>query len=131
MKNSEKLLFSVMLLLLTGCSVPKESVIGNSISASRVESMRVDSVFIRDSIFIKEKSDTVFYTKYRTVYKEMFLRDTVTVCDTIYSEKVVTLQGDDDSVFQWWVLLLVLFLFWKSGWIGRIITIVRNLLSSN
>lgn len=131
MKNSEKLLFSVMLLLLTGCSVPKESVIGNSISASRVESMRVDSVFIRDSIFIKEKSDTVFYTKYRTVYKEMFLRDTVAVCDTIYSEKVVTLQGDDDSVFQWWVLLLALFLFWKSDWIGRIITIVRNLLSSN
>jgi hypothetical protein len=42
-----------------------------------------DSVFLRDSIFIKEKGDTLIVEKYRYLYRDRILRDSVIVRDTI------------------------------------------------
>ena len=42
-----------------------------------------DSIFLRDSIFVKEKGDTVFLERYRYMYRDRILRDSVIVRDTI------------------------------------------------
>jgi len=42
-----------------------------------------DSIFLRDSIFVKEKGDTLIVEKYRYLYRDRILRDSVIVRDTI------------------------------------------------
>ena len=59
-----------------------------------IECVRVDSVVLRDSVFIREKSDTVFYTKYRTVYKELLRVDTIVRCDTLYRDREVIVERE-------------------------------------
>ena len=70
MKNVRIIVVSALLLLLAGCVV-KESVSVERASAStQIERVLADSIVMRDSIIIREKCDTVFFTKYRTLYKE-------------------------------------------------------------
>ena len=64
---------------LAGCStqyVPVESVRTDSIFIARLQR---DSIFIRDSVYTKEKGDTVFQWKYKYVYKYVTARDTTVV----------------------------------------------------
>ena len=42
-----------------------------------------ENVFLRDSIFVKEKGDTLILEKYRYLYRDRILRDSVIVRDTI------------------------------------------------
>lgn len=42
-----------------------------------------DSVYLKDSIFVSQKGDTVFYTKFQTKYKYKYLRDSVYINDTV------------------------------------------------
>ena len=85
------------------------------------EHVRVDSVVLRDSIFIRECSDTVFYTKYRTLYKERLRVDTVMRCDTLYRDREVVVERVREVGSRlgllWKVPLavLLLFLLWKAG----------------
>ena len=87
-----KIWFSMLLLALCGCrAVPTGvDVHGQRVHTNVVESVVRDSVFLRDSIFLRVKADTVYLTKYRTLYKERVVRDTVVMCDTLYRERVVT-----------------------------------------
>lgn len=79
------LLFALLLSLL-GCTstkyVPIETVRTDSIYVSTV---KADSVFERDSIFVYSKNDTVFLYKNVYKYKYKMLRDTLTIerTDTI------------------------------------------------
>ena len=70
---------AVIVLCLVGCKtqyVPVETV--------RVDSVRVvevlrDSVFVKDSVFVREKADTVYVTRWRTEYRETLKIDTLQV----------------------------------------------------
>jgi len=42
-----------------------------------------DSVYLYDSIYIKEKGDTLIMERYRYMYKDRFIRDSVFINDTI------------------------------------------------
>lgn len=42
-----------------------------------------DSVYLRDSIYIEHKGDTVWLQKYRTLYKEKLVRDSIFITDSI------------------------------------------------
>ena len=42
-----------------------------------------DSIFRYDSIFVKEKGDTVFMERYRYLYRDKIVRDSIFVSDTI------------------------------------------------
>ena len=83
--------------------------------------IKADSVMLRDSIFIREKSDTVYYTKYRTIYKERLRVDTVVRCDTLYRDREVVVERVREVErrnFLYWKLplvALVLLLLWRTG----------------
>ena len=110
------------LLLAAACSTVEKASNVQYISKSNVaEHVRVDSIVLRDSIFIRERSDTVFYTKYRTVYKERLRVDTVIRCDTLYRDREVVVErvrkvGNSFGLL-WKVPLavLLLLLLWKAG----------------
>lgn len=59
--------------------VPVESVRTDSVY---VERHHRDSVLIRDSIFVLMKGDTVYRDRYRLVYRDRFVRDTIRVNHT-------------------------------------------------
>jgi hypothetical protein len=42
-----------------------------------------DSVFLYDSVFVKEKEDTVYLERYRYLYRDKIVRDSVLINDTI------------------------------------------------
>jgi len=42
-----------------------------------------DSVYLYDSIFVKEKGDTLIMERFRYLYKDKLIRDSVFICDTI------------------------------------------------
>lgn len=74
------LLLAVTAIALCSCAptryVPVETVKVDSVRV--VEVMR-DSVFVKDSVFVREKNDTVFLTKWHTVYREVLRVDTFQV----------------------------------------------------
>ena len=70
---------AAMLLIWSMCScstqyVPVESVRYDSVF---FEKIRKDSIFVQDSVFIRQKGDTVFKDKFHVVYKYVLLRDTM------------------------------------------------------
>ncbi len=113
---------SALVLLRFACSTLKNA---NEVELASHDSYvgytRVDSVLLRDSIFIREKSDTVFYTKYRTVYKERLRVDTVVRCDTLFRDREVVVEKVRDvgrnSGLAWKLPLaaVALFLLWRTG----------------
>ena len=54
-----------------------------------INKVQVDSVFLRDSVFIREKGDTVYIYKERVAYKLKAVHDTVwrTKVDSVFVEK--------------------------------------------
>jgi hypothetical protein len=85
-----------------------------------VERVVSDSVALHDSVVILASTDTVFFTKYRTLYKEKLRHDTIVRCDTVYVERTVTGGNavNKDRRFSWWAfvpLAAMLLLLWRSG----------------
>jgi len=42
-----------------------------------------DSIYRYDSIYVKEKGDTLILERYRYLYRDKWIRDSVFICDTI------------------------------------------------
>ena len=114
---------SVSLLLLVGCTAVEYSGSDVGLISQRdfAERIRVDSVVLRDSVFIRERSDTVFYTRYRTLYKERIRVDTIVRCDTLYRDREIVVERVRDGgskshyVFKLSFAALLLFLLWRTG----------------
>ena len=72
-------LLAVVLLCLTGCRtqyVPVESV---RTETQYIDRLQRDSIFVKDSVFIKEKNDTIYLTKWRVEYREVLRVDTFNI----------------------------------------------------
>ena len=54
--------------------VPVETVKTDSV---RVVDVQRDSIHILDSVFVREKNDTVYLTRWKTIYKEHLKTDTI------------------------------------------------------
>lgn len=74
-------------ILLTGCRtkyihVPVETFHKDSIY---IHQLKRDSIYLRDSVYVREKGDTVFVDKFKYLYKEICKTDTFRVerTDTI------------------------------------------------
>ena len=62
-----------------------------------------DSIFLYDSINVKEKGDTIFLERYRYLYKDKIIRDSIFISDTIrvpYPVEVVKEVKKPLSVWQ-------------------------------
>lgn len=96
-------------LLLCGCRteyVPIESVRYDSVM---IEKLMRDSVFVRDSVYLKEKGDTVYKYKDRFVY---VYKNRV---DTFFAEKIreIEVPVPVERKLTWWEVV-------KMEWLDRI-----------
>jgi hypothetical protein len=70
---------AVIVLCLVGCKtqyVPVETV---RVETERVVDIQRDSIYVLDSVFVREAHDTIYITKWRTEYKEALRVDTFNV----------------------------------------------------
>ena len=93
-------------------------------ASTHIGRVLADSVAVKDSIVIRERCDTVFFTKYRTLYKERVRTDTVIKCDTVYAERLVTVKEKEKNNALWWLILPVIAALWKVG----LFDVLRNMI---
>ena len=122
MKSRTRIILSALLLSLVACGTVQRSNDVELVAQNNyVGHTKADSVMLRDSIFIREKSDTVYYTKYRTIYKERLRVDTVVRCDTLYrdrevvAERVREVERGNSLYWKLPLVALVLLLLWRTG----------------
>ena len=106
----------LLFLCLCGCRteyVPVESVRYDSLM---IEKLMRDSVFVRDSVYLKEKGDTVFKYKDRFVY---VYKNRV---DTFFAEKIreVEVPVPVERKLTWWEVVKMEYAEWVFGMIVAI-----------
>lgn len=104
--------------------IPVESVRYDSIYFAKLQK---DSIYIQDSIYIKEKGDTVFVDKFKYIYKYVNLKD------TCYIEKKdsILIPYPVERKLTWWKrktqnlgdwvaeLIIIVILYRLVGWMIR------------
>lgn len=71
--------------------IPVESIKTDSV---RVVDIQRDSIFIQDSVIVREKADTIFVTRWRTEYREALRVDTVQIIRTDSIQNIVEVERD-------------------------------------
>lgn len=105
------IIFCIVLLML-GCRsvkhVPVETV---KTEKEYVDRWNRDSVYIRDSVFVLVKGDTVYKDRTRTVYRDRYSRDTayISKVDTIQVAYPVEVIKEKYRVPKslWWLVILL------------------------
>lgn len=79
--------FMCMLFVICSCRtvkyVPVETI---KIDTTYINKLQRDSIYMLDSVYVKEKGDTVLIEKYKYLYRDKLLRD------TMYISKVDSIQ---------------------------------------
>lgn len=78
--------------------------------------MSVDSIYIKDSIFIHSKGDTVFLNKTNIVYRNILKIDSIYKCDTIqvaYPVEVIKYKKSSfkDKLFEYIIIFVACLIF--------------------
>ncbi|MBQ8543259.1 MAG: hypothetical protein IJ436_07290 [Bacteroidaceae bacterium] len=114
----KKIVFaSLLFILLISCTASKREIAQLVSRDNYVERIVRDSIYLHDSVYVVQKSDTVFLEKVRTLYRDRMSVDTFLLCDTIYNERVVTVEkkvGNNFSFRQLALLFLLFFLLIKG-----------------
>ena len=119
------LVLALLLVLMCSCRtqyVPVETV---KTKTERVVDVQRDSIYIQDSVYIYTKADTVYATKWRTVYKEALRVDTFRVerIDTLNTivevekklTKVQRLKMDVGAGVLWVIpMMIALYLLYRK-----------------
>jgi hypothetical protein len=69
--------------------VPVESVKVDSVYVAKAQR---DSIFVRDSVYVAVKADTVFFSRVQYRYRDRILRDTVCVLSIDTISKIVEVE---------------------------------------
>ena len=118
-------LLAVVLLCLVSCKttyVPVETV---RVETERVVDIQRDSIYVLDSVFVRQANDTVYLTKWRVEYKEALRIDTLHIVErdsinhVVEVEKPLTkiqeLKMDIGGGVLWAVpIILVLYIVYRK-----------------
>lgn len=130
----QSIILILVLIFLSSCKtievIKDKTVIDSAKNTSKEIITKHDSIYIyhRDSIFIKQKNDTVFIEKWNTKIERLIKRDTVIKIDTIYQDKelIITeyqVETKTETIYVKW-------LFWLGLAIPVVLYIAYRLLRS-
>ena len=82
-----KILFLLFITLLLGSCKVKEKIVEVPIPQIKtaikyIDKIKYDSIYLKDSVYIIQKGDTVYNTKVAYRYKYKYLKDTITINKT-------------------------------------------------
>lgn len=93
----KKILFLLFMTLLLGSCKVKEKIVEVPVPQIKTEikyidKVKYDSIYLKDSVYIIQKGDTIYNTKVAYRYKYKYLKDTITInkADTITRLQKVT-----------------------------------------
>ena len=93
----KKILFLLFMTLLLGSCKVKEKIVEVPVPQIKTEikyidKVKYDSIYLKDSVYIIQRGDTVYNTKVAYRYKYKYLKDTITVnkADTITRLQKIT-----------------------------------------
>ena len=108
--------FMCMLFVICSCRtvkyVPVETV---KVDTTYINKLQRDSIYMLDSVYVKEKGDTVLIEKYKYLYRDKLVRD------TLYMAKTDSIQVPypvEKELSQWQKLCIKL-----GGWAFAVIII--------
>ena len=110
MKKLIFIIFSLVLICaLIGCKTTEK--LQNINTETRIEyrdKYHRDSVYIRDSVIIYVKGDTVYKDRWHTEWKEKESGDTIILTDTVYIEKEVYKDRSEPPNNNGMIIILIL-----------------------
>ena len=74
---------ALLLFSLTGCRSRIQYVPVESVRTEYKDRLQRDSIYVQDSVYIRDKGDTVFVDRWRYVYKDKLITDTLLINDTV------------------------------------------------
>ncbi|MBE6308368.1 MAG: hypothetical protein IJY98_08155 [Bacteroidaceae bacterium] len=127
MKRIRKIWWCSMLFLFAACVTGGNREVLHGSHNNRAERVVRDSIYLRDSVFVAMRADTVFYEKQRTVFRDRLSIDTFIVCDTLFKERVVTVEKVVKQYPSPWFLLsaVVLYVAWRKGVLHRLWSLLK------
>lgn len=128
-----KILFLLFMTLLLGSCKVKEKIVEVPIHQIKTEikyidNVKYDSIYLKDSVYIIQKGDTIYNNKVAYRYKYKYLKDTVTVnkTDTITKlQKVIEIKVQNQlnvvqkvliyiGLFSILLFLIILYKYFKK-----------------
>lgn len=94
--------------LLIGCKATQHYIPIEHTKIEYVNTVQIDTCIIRDSVYIREKNDTVYLEKYKYIYKNVLARDTIIINDSIPIIKTVEVIKEINRIKDWQIALMVL-----------------------
>ncbi|GHT03098.1 hypothetical protein AGMMS49525_07630 [Bacteroidia bacterium] len=73
----------LLLCLCTSCKTQYKYIPVENVKTEYRDNYIYDSIAVYDSIFVKEKGDTLIFEKYKYLYRDKIVRDSVVMTDTI------------------------------------------------
>lgn len=111
MKLLAYILLSITILsLAVGCRTKTLFIPVESVRTEYKDKYHRDSIHLYDSIFVKEKNDTVWMEKYRYLYRDKYVTDSVFITDSIQVPYPVTEYVEVNKLRSWQY-----FLIWCGG----------------
>ncbi len=117
MKNIFVILFFI--LFLTGCKTRTLFVPVETVRTEYKERLFRDSLRLYDSVFVKQKGDTLWLEKYKYIYRDRLVRDSVFRTDSVQVPYPVEVEKEMNRLssfqaFQVWCgrILLLLVIGW-------------------
>ena len=105
----KKFILALLLcIILIGCKTAQQYVPVEHTKIEYINKINIDTCFIRDSIYVREKNDTIYLEKYKYIYKNKIFRDTVIVNDTIPIIHTVEVTKEINVIKNWQIALMVL-----------------------
>jgi len=105
----------VLFSIFYGCTTTKVQYVPvESIRVEYRDNFSRDSIYFRDSIFVRDKGDTVILEKYTYLYKDKLIRDSVFMRDTIQVPFQVEIPYEVNIVTGWQNFQI---------WLGRILLV--------
>ncbi|NDV69267.1 hypothetical protein [Dysgonomonas sp. 25] len=122
-----KYILLLSLLLLAGCRAKTVYIPVETVRTEYKDRLMHDSVHHYDSIFVREKGDTLWLEKYRYLYRDRIISDSIHINDTIRVPYPVIETREVNRLssfqsFQVWcgrILLLLLALWLGAKWMRR------------
>lgn len=123
---AELVSFALLAVLVTSCGAARKQIETIYLrDTTYISKVQVDSVFRRDSVFVKEKNDTIYIFKEKVRDRYRLLRDTVYrhKVDSVYIDKVREVKVEKElTAWQkfrldgFWILAAIVggYLVWKN-----------------
>ena len=96
--------FMCMLFVICSCRtvkyVPVETI---KVDTTYINKLQRDSIYMLDSVYVKEKGDTVLIEKYKYLYRDKLVRDTMYISKT----DSIQVPYPVEKEFTWWLKIKI------------------------